>query len=164
MPRVTTNRRLSRRHVIGAGVLCIAAITAIAPVAGTARGKASALHGDGLRGQQSTNVGPGSIRKVTRVGSYQLELRLTPNRANSESTASVTLLRNGRPVRAAKIRLTTMMVQMNMGYTGFLNSVAPGRYVHAWPGLMPGSWRLHYELTAPSGDHVRITLVDHVRG
>jgi hypothetical protein len=88
---------------------------------------------------------------------------LTPNRANSESTASVILVRDGRPVQAALIKLTTMMVQMDMGYTGVLTSVAPGRYAHAWPGLMDGSWRLRYQITAPGGEHVGITLLDHVR-
>jgi hypothetical protein len=108
-------------------------------------------------------VGPGPVRKTIVVAGYRVELSLTPNRVSSNATVAVELAQQGRPVSAARIRLTTMMMTMDMGYTGLLLQTKPGRYVHAWPALgMPGRWRLEYEIVPPGGRRFFVTLLDRV--
>ena len=106
----------------------------------------------------------GPMTKDVRVGSYEVSLVVTPNRARTIGTFSVRLLRHGRRVRGARVKLTTMMGprEMPMGYTGRLPQRAPGYYAHAWPGLMPGTWRLHYTVAPPRDRPFGFTVVDRV--
>jgi hypothetical protein len=94
---------------------------------------------------------PEMARALASGVRYRVELSLTPNRVSSNATVAVEFAQQGRrPVSAARIRLTTMMMTMDMGYTGLLLQTKPGRYVHAWPALgMPGRWRLQYEIVPP---------------
>jgi hypothetical protein len=112
------------------------------------------------QGHRTLLVGPGPVRETILVGSYRVEVSLTPNRSTSNGIVSLTLTKRGRPVRA-QIRLTTTMLTMNMGYTGVLTQTKPGRYMHAWPALgMGGRWRLQYLIAPTSGTHFTIDLID----
>jgi hypothetical protein len=103
------------------------------------------------------------VRETVVLAGYRVEMSLTPNRVSSNATVAVELAQQGRPVSAARIRLTTMLLTMDMGYTGLLLQTKPGRYVHAWPALgMPGRWRLQYEIVPRGGRRVLVTLVDRV--
>ena len=102
------------------------------------------------------------MRKLVRVRSYRVDLRVTPNRAGTIGVVSVRLLKDGRPVNGARVTLTTLMMRMDMGYTGRLPRTAPGRYAHAWPGLMHGGWRLRYDIAPRGGRPFHVNVVDRV--
>jgi YtkA-like len=97
-----------------------------------------------------------------RVHGYDVDVRVTPNRAGAITHIALHLLERGRPVTGARVTLTTMMMEMDMGYTGRLLQRGPGRYVHAWPPFMPGAWRLHYDVVPPGGKRFRVTVVDRL--
>lgn len=96
------------------------------------------------------------------VGDYQLVIVFTPTRT-AIGKSSVHLRRRGRPVAGARVRLTSTMETMDMGYTGLLPQTSPGRYAHPWPALeMPGPWRLRYSITPPHGKPFTVTVVAHI--
>ena len=97
------------------------------------------------QGHRTLIVGPGPVQETILVDDYRVEVSFTPNRSTSNGIVSLKLTKRGRPV-SAQIRLTTIMLTMNMGYSGLLTQTKPGRYMHAWPALgMGGRWRLSTE-------------------
>jgi hypothetical protein len=104
-----------------------------------------------------------SLTRHLRVGSYEVNLRVTPNRPEAIGRFSVCLSEHDRPVTGARVTLTTLMAGMPMGYTGRLTPRGTGSYAHAWPGLMRGRWRLHYAIAPPAGRRFNLTVVDDVR-
>jgi hypothetical protein len=110
-----------------------------------------------------TAARPGALQKTARVHGYELALGLSPNSASSVNTVSVRLLRHGRAVSSARVRLTTQMTTMSMGYTGLLTPKRAGRYTHAWPPLeMRGAWWLRVEVTPAAGGRFAVAFLDHV--
>jgi hypothetical protein len=110
------------------------------------------------------SVGPGPVRSSLRTGNYRVDVRYSPNRPASAGSFSLQLFRQGRPVDGARVRLTTMMLTMDMGYTGLLVQKGFGRYVHLWPPLgMSGRWRLQFEIMPPRAKSFAVTLIDRLR-
>lgn len=118
------------------------------------------------RGNTSVVVGPGPVTTVLSSRPYQLELRLTPNRAALPGTVSVKLLKGGRPVTGARVKLTFSMLDMGMGQlSGLLPQTAPGRYAHAGPVLgMGGRWGLRFDVAPPGATPFSLTVVDQMGG
>jgi hypothetical protein len=124
----------------------------------TAQGRATAR-----ANQLHTGVGPGPVQQLVNAHGYQIELRITPNRATSFGTFTVELRKKGRPINGARIHLTTMMTTMNMGFTGPLLPKGAGHYLHSWPPLeMSGRWRFQYEIRPPGRNGFTVTLIDQV--
>lgn len=65
-------------------------------------------------GNRPLTVGPGPVQEAILVGSYRVEVSLTPNRTTANGIVSLKLTKRGRPVRA-HVRLTTTMLTMSMG-------------------------------------------------
>jgi hypothetical protein len=104
------------------------------------------------------------LAKVVRVGTYRLELRFSPNRAQSVEKVSLALWHGRRPVTGS-VKLTTTMPSMGgMGFTGFLRQTQPGRFFHLWPPLeMAGAWLLHYDVSPGGARRFGVTVVDRIR-
>ncbi|HEY8868102.1 MAG TPA: hypothetical protein VIM30_01780 [Candidatus Limnocylindrales bacterium] len=118
------------------------------------------------RGNASVAVGPGPVTTVLSSRPYQLELRLTPNRAALPGTVSVKLLKGGRPVNGARVRLTFSILEMDMGkLSGLLPQTAPGRHAHAGRVLgMGGRWGLRFGVAPPGATPFSLTVVDQMGG
>jgi hypothetical protein len=138
----------------------VIALVSVALVAAAAVSRVTA--GSAPSTSASTPTAPRAFTRIVHAGSYRLDLRLAPNRAGSISTVSVRLTRDGLPVNRARVTFTTLMAKMPMGYTGRLPQTAPGRYVHRWPSLMRGPWKLRYEIAPPRGKPFGVTVVDRV--
>jgi hypothetical protein len=95
-----------------------------------------------------------------------LHLRVAPNRATAAGIVSVQLLKGGRPVNAARVRLTFSMLDMPMGqFSGLLPQTGTGTYAHAGPVLgMGGRWGLRFDVKPPGAAPFSVNLVDRVAG
>lgn len=115
-------------------------------------------------GNASVAVGPGPVTTVLSARPFRLELRLTPNRATLRGTISVRLLKGGRPVNGARVKLTFSMLDMDMGrLSGLLPQTASGTYAHAGPVLgMGGHWGLRFDVAPPGAAPFSITVVDRM--
>jgi hypothetical protein len=158
---------ISHRARLRATGLCVLVLVGggiVAGVIGTS-GQSKALPPlKGKRGNPSVAVGPGPVTTVLRSRPYQLELRLMPNRAALPGTVSVKLLKAGRPVNGARVKLTFSMLEMDMGQlSGLLPQTAPGRYAHAGPVLgMGGRWGLRFDVAPPGAKPFSVTVVDRI--
>lgn len=76
---------------------------------------------------------------------YRLTVRLTPNRPDLPERIAVEISRGGRPVSAARVRVTVSMADMpGMGTgTSLLPQSGPGTWARSAPPLTAGRWRLH---------------------
>lgn len=104
----------------------------------------------------------GALERTVRTRGYTVTVRLAPNSSTAINEISVRLRRGGRDA-SARIRLTTTMATMAMGYTGSLAPAGAGRYRHTWPPLgMRGTWRLRLEISPRAGRDFAVTLSDAV--
>jgi hypothetical protein len=94
--------------------------------------------------------GLNSIR-VVRAGGYELQIQSVPRRLGPSAVASVKLLKGGRAVEGARVRLTFSMPDMPemRGLSTLLGQIAPGVYAHASPILTVGSWLATVQVTPP---------------
>ena len=150
------------RLTVGLTAILLVALVVLVPAMSTAGQVPLSKHfATKQRGHRTLRVGPGPVQETILVGGYRVEVSLTPNRSTSNGIVSLRLTKRGRPVRA-RVRLTTTMLTMNMGYTGVLNQTKPGWYKHAWPVLgMGGRWRLLYVIAPTRGKRFTINLIDH---
>lgn len=113
-----------------------------------------------------TTVGgrPARFARHSKTG-YAVAMTLTPNRANGPIAMSIRVTRDGRPVRAARVRVGFSMPSMNMwnAYAAALRAMRGGGYATTIPVLgMAGAWRLRIELAPRSGRPFAVDVDDHL--
>ena len=114
----------------------------------------------------AARVGPGPVSKVVSKGPYRIRVTVTPNRAAIQNTFSVTVTKNGQPVRGAAVVSRFDMLDMDMGELSYrLRESRPGTFSKAAPALvMIGHWALAFEVTPPGGQPFIVTLLDKASG
>jgi hypothetical protein len=92
-----------------------------------------------------------SAARVLRVGAYELQIASVPTRIGEQTAASVRLVRGGRPLEGARVRITFSMPAMPgmHGLAASLRETAPGVYTNAAPILTVGRWLVRVRV-APS--------------
>jgi hypothetical protein len=104
--------------------------------------------------------------RLVRAGEYRLTLLVTPNRAPSAVLVRVAITRLGKPVEAARVRLTVTMLDMHMtGPTQTLRQASPGRWDSGAAGLafgMTGRWGLRLEVSPRHAKQFAVAVVDRV--
>ena len=111
-------------------------------------------------------VGPGPVSRVVEKKPYRVGVRVTPNRAAVQNAFSVTLTRDGRPVRGAEVISRFDMLDMEMGQQSYrFRELRPGVFAKSAPALvMVGHWALQFEVTPPGGKPFVVTLLDKAGG
>jgi copper transport protein len=114
----------------------------------------------------AARVGPGPVSKVIAKGPYRLRVTVSPNRAAVQNAFSVTLTRDGRPVRGAGVVSRFDMLDMEMGEQSFrFRERRPGTFSKSAPALvMVGHWALQFEVTPPGEQPFVVTLLDKASG
>ena len=114
----------------------------------------------------SARVGPGPISEVVSKGPYRVHVQVTPNRAALPNTFSVTVTKNGQPVRGAQVLSRFDMLDMDMGELSYrLREEQSGTFSKSAPALvMVGHWALAFEVTPPGGQPFVVTLLDKASG
>jgi YtkA-like protein len=113
-----------------------------------------------------TTVGarPARFARRSKTG-YAVAMTLTPNRANGPIAMSMRVTRNGRPVRAARVRVDFSMPSMHMwnAYTAPLRATRGGSYATTIPVLgMAGAWHLRIDFAPRSGRPFAVDLNDRL--
>jgi len=153
---------LLRRLVQGEIVFVVGALFAAAvltslppPASALARVKDIAAH-----------VGPGPISQVVTKGPYKVRVTVTPNRAAIQNRFSVSVTKNGQPVRGAEVVTRFDMLDMDMGELSYrFRESQPGTFSKSAPALvMVGHWALAFEVTPPGGQPFVVTLLDKASG
>jgi len=141
--------------VVGA-LFAAAVLTSLAPPASAlARVKDIAAH-----------VGPGPISQVVTKGPYKVHVTVTPNRAAIQNRFSVSVTKNGQPVKGAEVITRFDMLDMDMGELSYrLRESQPGTFSKSAPALvMVGHWALAFEVTPPGSQPFVVTLLDKASG
>ncbi|HKG44113.1 MAG TPA: copper resistance protein CopC [Gaiellaceae bacterium] len=114
----------------------------------------------------SARVGPGAVSEVVSKPPYRVRVRVTPNRAAVANTFSLSLTRDGKPVRGAAVVTRFDMLDMQMGEQSYrFREVRPGVFARSAPALvMVGHWGLLFEVTPPGGKPFVVTLLDKASG
>jgi copper transport protein len=151
-------RRLVQGEVllVAGAVFAAAVLTSLAPPASAlARVKDIAAR-----------VGPGPVSETFSRGPYRVHVTVLPNRAAIQNRFSVTVTKNGQPVRGAQVVSRFDMLDMDMGELGYrLGESRPGTFSKSAPALvMVGHWALAFEVTPPGGQPFVITLLDKASG
>jgi copper transport protein len=117
-------------------------------------------------GSVDAHVGPGPIDETVKQGSYQLHLKIDPNRAALPNTFSATIDRNGQPLRGAEVTMRFTMLDMDaQQQTYTLPEKSPGTYTRAAPALvMVGHWGLGLTITPKGGTPVQLLVEDRANG
>ncbi len=95
---------------------------------------------------------PAGIR-LLHAGAYELQVRALPKRIGRQTTMTVELVRDGRSVDGARVRVTFAMPAMPAmrGLSTPLRPTVPGVYAHTTPILTVGRWRASLQVTPPHG-------------
>jgi copper transport protein len=114
----------------------------------------------------SARVGPGPVSEVVSKGPYRVRVQVTPNRAAIPNRFSVTVTKNGQPVRGAQVVSRFDMLDMDMGELSYrLRESQPGTFSKSAPALvMVGHWALGFEVTPPGEQPFVVTLLDKASG
>jgi copper transport protein len=114
----------------------------------------------------SARVGPGPVSEVVSKGPYRVRVTVTPNRAAIQNRFSVSVTKNGRPVRGAQVVSRFDMLDMDMGELSYrLRESQPGTFSKSAPALvMVGHWALAFEVTPPGQQPFVVTLLDKASG
>jgi copper transport protein len=114
----------------------------------------------------AARVGPGPVSQVVSKGPYKVRVTVTPNRAAIQNTFSVSVTKNGQPVRGAKVISRFDMLDMDMGELSYsFPESRPGTFSKSAPALvMVGHWALAFEVTPPGGQPFVVTLLDKASG
>jgi hypothetical protein len=108
-------------------------------------------------------VGPGAFSTAIARDGYRVAVRVSPNRASTPNRVSVSVSRDGVPVRDADVRLTANMETMDMGVAHYQldgTSVYSTRSP-AW--YMPGRWQLVVSVRPAGAPRVDVALDDLMR-
>jgi copper transport protein len=151
-------RRLVQGEIVFvAGALFAAAVlTSLPPPASAlARVKNIAAH-----------VGPGPVSTELTKGPYRVHVSVAPNRAAIANAFTVSLTRNGQPVKGAQVISRFDMLDMDMGEQSYqLRELRPGTFSKTVPALvMVGHWGLQFEVTPPGAQPFVVTLLDRASG
>jgi len=151
------------RSLVGGETLLVAGALAAAAVLTSLPPPAKALAG---LGRPAASVGPGPVERVVERGGYRLELGVRPNRVGVANEIAIRLLRDGDPVRRARVTATFTMLDMDMPtQTYTLPETSPGLYERSEPALvMVGRWGLTFAFQPPHGAPFQVILVDHAAG
>jgi copper transport protein len=114
----------------------------------------------------AARVGPGAVATTVSKSPYQVHVRVTPNRAAVPNAFSLSLTKNGEPVRGAEVVTRFDMLDMEMGEQSYrFTERRPGVYSKSAPALvMVGHWGLLFEVTPPVGKPFEVTLLDKASG
>jgi copper transport protein len=114
----------------------------------------------------AARVGPGPVSKVVAKRPYRLRVEVTPNRAAVSNAFSVSITRDGQPVRGAEVISRFDMLDMEMGEQSYrFRELRPGVFSKSAPALvMVGHWALQFEVTPPGGKPFVVTLLDRAGG
>jgi copper transport protein len=114
----------------------------------------------------AARVGPGPVSQVVSKGPYKVHVTVTPNRAAIQNTFSVTVTKNGQPVRGANVVSRFDMLDMDMGELSYrFPQSRPGTFTKSAPALvMVGHWALAFEVTPPGQQPFVVTLLDKASG
>jgi copper transport protein len=114
----------------------------------------------------AARVGPGPVSEVVSKGPYRVHVRVSPNRAAIQNTFSLTLTKNGQPVRGAEVVSRFDMLDMDMGELSYrFRESQPGTFTKSAPALvMVGHWALAFEVTPPGAQPFVVTLLDKASG
>jgi hypothetical protein len=167
--------RSPTRRANGLRVACsTAALAAVAAtVAGCGAGPGTITVGDAAPPLLPSTVeatpvdvvtaGPGSVAVHLARRSYDVGVRIVPNRASTPNRITVTLRRAGATVVGAHADVTAAMTAMDMGVATYAlrGTTAYRATAPAW--VMPGVWRLLVTVTPPHGTPIRLTLDDRLR-
>jgi copper transport protein len=151
-------RRLVQGEIllVAGAVFAAAVLTSLAPPASAlARVKDIAAR-----------VGPGPVSKVVSKGPYKVRVTVTPNRAAIQNRFSVSVTKNGQPVRGAEVVTRFDMLDMDMGELSYrFRESQPGTFSKSAPALvMVGHWALVFEVTPPGEQPFVVTLLDKASG
>jgi YtkA-like protein len=125
---------------VGVGIFA-ARSDSIAPASTTPQAKSSSsVAGSG----HGVNAFP-----VLRVGAYRLRIESVPRHLGESAVASVKVLKGGRPVNGARVRLVFSMPNMPSmrGLFTVLRQTARGVYAHTSPILTVGRWLVTVQVT-----------------
>ena len=114
----------------------------------------------------AARVGPGPVSKVVSKGPYKVRVTVTPNRAAIQNRFSVSVTKNGQPVRGAEVVTRFDMLDMDMSELSYrFRESRPGTFSKSAPALvMVGHWALSFEVTPPGGQPFVVTLLDKASG
>jgi copper transport protein len=117
-------------------------------------------------GSPSARVGPGPAVAVVNHGPYRLVFRISPNKAVAPSDFSVTITKNGKPVRGATVTADFAMLDMEMPQLSYgLAERAPGRFARSANALvMVGHWGLTFNVQPPGAAAFDVVVLDHATG
>jgi YtkA-like len=141
-------------HLVPASVIAIASgLSLFLVLALTAGHPAGALRSQ-LEKPAVSSAHANTATFVVRRGPYRLRASLSPNLATRPEQLRVNVMRGGRPVGGARIRVVFSMPAMNM-WRAFTSSLIPGArglYVRQEPVLgMAGLWQLRFDVTGRAG-------------
>jgi copper transport protein len=114
----------------------------------------------------AARVGPGPVSKVVAHGPYRVHVTVSPNRAAVQNSFSVTVTKNGQPVRGAEVVSRFDMLDMEMGTQSYrFRQARPGTFSKSAPALvMVGHWAIQFEVTIPGQQPFVVTLLDRASG
>jgi copper transport protein len=162
-PQVGPGAALLLRRLVQGEILFVAGALFAAAVLTSLAPPASAL----ARVKDiAARVGPGPVSKVVSKGPYRIHVKVTPNRAAIQNTFSVTVTKNGQPVRGADVVSRFDMLDMDMGELSYrFRESRPGTFSKSAPALvMVGHWALAFEVMPPGRRPFVVTLLDKASG
>jgi copper transport protein len=117
-------------------------------------------------GKAEARVGPGAFSQHVRKEGYDLDFRVTPNRAALPNSFVVRITKDGKPVQNASVVTHFAMLDMDMQELAYsFPERQPGVYVRSAPALvMVGHWGLQYQITIPGKPPIDVLLVDRASG
>ena len=117
-------------------------------------------------GKAEARVGPGAFSQHVRKDGYDLDFRVSPNRAALPNSFEVRITKDGKPVRTASVVTHFAMLDMEMQELAYsLPEKSPGLFARSAPALvMVGHWGLQYEITIPGKPPIDVLLVDRASG
>ena len=150
-----------RLSVALAALLVTGLVTVAFATRMSAAAQTSAATGAQLAAPESDNG-----TKLLQAGAYRLRLAVTPNRAPSAARVRVAITRAGKPLRAARVRLTITMLEMRMaGLTRRLHETGSGRWDSGASNLalgMAGRWGLRLDVVPQHGPPFSVAVIDRV--
>ncbi|HEX3687851.1 MAG TPA: CopD family protein, partial [Gaiellaceae bacterium] len=153
---------LLRRLVQGEIVFVAAALFAAAVLSSLAPPSSALARVQNI----AARVGPGPVTTTVTKARYKVRVRVTPNRAAVNNAFSLSVTKDGKPVRGADVITKFDMLDMEMGEQSYrLRELRPGVFSKSAPALvMVGHWALQFEVTPPGGKPFVVTLLDKASG
>jgi copper transport protein len=114
----------------------------------------------------AARVGPGPVSKVVSKGPYRVRVTVTPNRAAVQNRFTVSVTKDGKPVRGAEVVSRFDMLDMDMAELSYrFREARPGTFSKSAPALvMVGHWAIQLEVTPPGQQPFVVTLLDKASG